>query len=152
MFAASSTSPPRTGPQNFLCVLFPKLEIPPDTTSHCGHLTPNSSPRRQPVEPKMQSTHSSDESNVTSKGFEKEIMPSEESHTSLDERKSVEEGLSGDETKYPEGYQLLLICVAICLAIFLVALVRREPSPGRTDRIEPKTATSTDQINRTTVS
>ena len=89
----------------------------------------------------MQSTPSSDEPNETPKGLEKDIMPSEESHTSLDEKTSLEEGSSGDETKYPGGYQLLLICVAICLAIFLVALVRRESSLGRRDRIEPKTAT-----------
>jgi hypothetical protein len=93
----------------------------------------------------MKSTHSSDESNVTSKGLEKEIMPAEASHNSVDGKISAEEGLGGDEVKYPGGYQLLLICVAICLAIFLVALVRRESSPRRTDRIQPQTATSTDQ-------
>ncbi|KAH7310179.1 MFS multidrug transporter [Rhexocercosporidium sp. MPI-PUGE-AT-0058] len=70
----------------------------------------------------MKSTHSSDESNVTSQGLEKEIMPAKVSHNSVDGKLSAEEGLGGDEVKYPGGYQLLLICVAICLAIFLVAL------------------------------
>lgn len=69
---------------------------------------------------------SSVESQMTSKGVEKDIMPSDESHTSLDKKTSVEEGLSEEEIEYPRGFQLVLICVAICLAIFLVALVRTE--------------------------
>ncbi|KAL2069298.1 hypothetical protein VTL71DRAFT_15636 [Oculimacula yallundae] len=61
----------------------------------------------------MSSIHSSDGSDLASKDIEKRAGPSET---------SVEEGSSEDNTTYPVGYQLLLICVAICLAIFLVAL------------------------------
>jgi hypothetical protein len=55
---------------------------------------------------------------------DKEIIPSDESHNSENEKVSVQEGLREDDTQYLRGYKLFAVCVAICLAIFLVALVR----------------------------
>lgn len=79
----------------------------------------------------MQSTESSknpqgkiliEDGNITPP---EEILPSDKSHDSRDEKVSEEEGLKEDETQYPKGVKFVAICVAICLAIFLVALVSR---------------------------
>lgn len=98
---------------------------------------------------------------VIDKGMDIEmITPMDGSRTSGDEKPPSEEGTIAENTNYPEGYHLLLICIATCLAIFLVALVSppnpKSPFPTNQphDLLEVKKKQSTNPLYniRTTAS
>ena len=76
----------------------------------------------------MESTESSDAKTERMEGAnkpaEKEIIPSDASNDSEIEKGSLQQGPREDDTHYLGGYKLFAVCVAVCLAIFLVALVR----------------------------
>lgn len=75
----------------------------------------------------MQSTESPDAKTESMEGTnklaEKEIISSDTSNNSEIENGSLQQGPREDDT-HLGGYKLFAVCVAVCLAIFLVALVR----------------------------
>lgn len=94
----------------------------------------------------MQSTESPDAKTESMEGTnklaEKEIISSDASNNSEIEKGSLQQGPREDDTHYLGGYKLFAVCVAVCLAIFLVALVRNY------DRGEMKNEKTKERRNR----